>query len=376
MDPVTALAPRLQDTVTPATGATFEASRTLAVTVTYGLSEEGRKTSLLAGGDGRAVQELIVQVPANRLHLVSVDVNGVARLKLRPRFEMNGDQRVVRIDAPPAYDAPPDIEDLFREAAKNHQLEQVFEAERRSAKTKRRDADQERRAELAQGFLNDQAMRALVHPPPTPKRCYITTERGRVLFDVATDTAPARDVPPEAHRRFRADLRARREENLRQRAEQLALHEEKKRFAAEWIATHGTPDQQARHAAGVLPMEEAVEAMTDQAFAALAEWPRYEHDGVERLQQHVRQLRHAADAVVTRSDLVVTSASAKGMTAAQWALSQKSQHAVPDASVTLRVHKLAWKQDRTVSLPPIAALLVTTRLGPFLLRREYAMPQA
>ena len=169
------------------------------------------------------MQELIVQVPASRLHLVSVDVNGIARLKLRPRFEMNGDQRVVRTDTPPAYDAPPDVEDLFREAAKNHQLEQLFEAERRSTRAKRREADQERRAELAQAFLNDPAMRALMHPPPTPKRCYITTERGRVLFDVATDAAPARDVPPEAHRRFRADLRARREENLRQRAEQLAL---------------------------------------------------------------------------------------------------------------------------------------------------------
>ncbi|MGE3844033.1 MAG: hypothetical protein AB7I50_20875 [Vicinamibacterales bacterium] len=376
MDSVTALASRPQDTATPAPTVTIEANRALAVTVTYRLSEEGRKASLLAGGDGRAMQELIVQVPANRLHLVSVDVNGVARLKLRPRFEMNGDQQLVRIDTPPAYDAPPDIEDLFREAAKNHQLEQVFEAERRSAKTKRREADQERRAELAHTFLNDPAMRALVHPAPTPKRCYIITDRGRVLFDVATDAAPARDVPPEAHRRFRADLRSSREENLRRRAEQLALHEEKKRFIADWIAAQGTPDQQARHAAGVLPMEEAVEAMTDQALASLAEWPRYQHDGVERLQQHVRQLHHAADAVITRNDLVVTSANAKEMTALQWVRVQNIQQAVPDASVTLRVHKLAWKRDPTVSLPPIVALLVTTRVGPFLVRREYATPQS
>jgi hypothetical protein len=42
----------------------------LAVTATYLLSEEGRKASLLEGGNGRATQEIIVEVPANRLHLV------------------------------------------------------------------------------------------------------------------------------------------------------------------------------------------------------------------------------------------------------------------------------------------------------------------
>ena len=57
-------------------------SRTLTVTATYVLSEEGRKVSLLTGGDGRAVQQLTLQVPANRLHLVAVDPNGVARLKI------------------------------------------------------------------------------------------------------------------------------------------------------------------------------------------------------------------------------------------------------------------------------------------------------
>jgi len=64
---------------------TVEAGRTLAVTATYVLTEEGRKALLLAGGDGRAVQEMVLEVPSNRLHLVSVDANGVARLKLRPR---------------------------------------------------------------------------------------------------------------------------------------------------------------------------------------------------------------------------------------------------------------------------------------------------
>ena len=76
-------------------------TRSLAVTAVYHLSEEGRKASLLAGGDGRAVQRVTIEVPHNRLHLVSVNGKGLARLKLRPRYELDTDQHVVCIDVPP-----------------------------------------------------------------------------------------------------------------------------------------------------------------------------------------------------------------------------------------------------------------------------------
>lgn len=376
MDTVTAFVQRQEASVASVATATLDANRTLAVTATYLLSEEGRKASLLAGGDGRAVQELAVEVPTNRLHLVSVDANGVARLKLRPRYQLDGEQRVVRIDSAPTYDAPPEIDDLFREAARNHQLERAYQTQRSATKVKRREADQERRAAVAQVFLSDPTQRALVHPPPTLKRCYITTEQGRVLFDANIDEVPAREVPLEAHRRFRADLRARHERNQQERAGQLALHEEKKHVIAEWIKIHGGREQQARHAAGVLPMEEAIEALTDNAFALLTDRTRYAHDGIAQLQAHLRQYAQHTDAVVTRDDLVVTSANADKMTAPQWALVQEIQTLLPEATVTLRVHKLAWKREMQMALPPIFGILVTQRVGPFTLRREYAAPGA
>ena len=374
MDTVTAFVQRQEASVASVATATLDANRTLAVTATYLLSEEGRKASLLAGGDGRAVQELAVEVPTNRLHLVSVDANGVARLKLRPRYQLDGEQRVVRIDSAPTYDAPPEVDDLFREAARNHQLERAYQTQRSAAKSKRREADQERRAAVAQVFLSDPTQRAIAHPPPTPKRCYITSEHGRMLFDASTDLAPAREVPLEAHRRFRADLRARRERNQQERGAQLALHEEKKRVIAEWIAAFGSPEQQSRYAAGVLPLEEAIEAMTDRAFVALEDRPRYAHDGVAHLQAYLRRSEHA-DLIVTRDDLVVTSANAEKMTAGQWALVNEVQRLMPEATVTLRVHKLAWKRDLQVALPTICGVLVTQRVGPFTLRREYSLPE-
>ena len=352
-----------------------DAGRTLAVTATYALTEEGRKAFLLAGGDGRAVQEIVVEVPSNRLHLVSVDANGVARLKLRPRYRVGDDERVARIDSPPEYDSPPSIEDMFREAARNHQLESTYQTERRTARSKRRDSARETRAEVAQAFLGDPNQRALAHPPPTPKRCSVATEHGRVLFDADTDTPPAKDVPPEAHRRFRADLRARQERNQHGRAAQLALHEEKKRFIAEWIAGHGTVEQQDRQAAGVLPIDEALEALADETFAVLRDRPRYTRDGVARLQASLRQDPRYVDAVVTAGTLSVISANAVKATAAQWALVKEVQSLVPNATVTLRVHRLSWKADPRAPGITMFGVLVTLNRGPFTLRREYEAPE-
>jgi hypothetical protein len=353
-----------------------EPARALTVTATYLLSEEGRKASLLTGGDGRAVQQLSIQVPTNRLHLVSVDDEGVARLKLHPRFERDGDQRVIRIDAPPTYDNPPSLEDLFREAARNHELERMYHQQRTAVRTERREGQRQFRGQLAQAFLSDRSQRALAHPAPSPKLCYLASEHGRVLFDVDTDVGVAREVPPEAHRRFRADLRTRREENLRRRAEQLALHEEKRRLVTEWVVAHGTPEQCSRQAAGMLPMAEAIEAMTDEAFEAINDRARYLRDGPERLQALLRRFPKYASAVVTSGDVVVASKDAGQATAAQWALVQELLTALPDATVTLRLHRVSWTHDSQAPTLTLYGVLVTRKVGPFTLRREYAAPAA
>ena len=373
MDTLTVLSDRRLQPV-PDSPNSIEPGRALAVTATYVLTEEGRKASLLGGGDGRAAQDIVLQVPDNRLHLVTVDANGVARLKLRPRYRLGDDQRVVRTDAPAEYDAPPSIEELFREAARNHQLEPTYHAERRAGRSNRRDAERDHRAAVAEAFLGDPNQRALAHPPPTPKRCAVSTEHGRVLFDVDRDSSPAKDVPPEAHRRFRADLRVRRDRNHQGRAAQLALHEEKKRFIAEWVAAHGTEEQQERQAAGMLPLAEAIEAITDEALSALDALPRYARDGVERLQKRLRQDPRYADVVVSPGTLSVSSTNAVKATAAQWALLKHVQGLLPTGTVALRVHQLAWKQDPHAPTITTFGVLVTLIRGPLTLRREYDVP--
>jgi hypothetical protein len=60
------------------------------------------------------------------------------------------------------------------------------------------------------------------------------------------------------------------------------------------------------------------------------------------------------------------------MTAAQFALVQEVRSLMPDATVTLRAHKLAWKRNAQVALDMLFGVLVTQRVGPFTFRREYA----
>lgn len=333
------------------------------------LSEAGRKASLLAGRSGRERQRLRVAVPTHRLHLVTVDPAGVPRLKLRPRYELKG-ERVIRIDTLPIFDHPPTPDELLLAAARNYELEQRWHTQRASQTLDRREA-QDRREEIAKAFLADSKRRAMTHPTPSPAWCCLMTDQGRMLFDATKGTPTSRRVPAEAHRRFQSDLRARRWKNQQTRAAQEALHEEKKRFVAEWILSRGTPDQQARHRAGVLPMEEAIEAMTDTAFAAARDFRLYPHDGAALLQEHLRRCPEFANATVGASDLAHAFSDAKSSTAAQWARVQAIQTALPAAKVTLRFHRLAWRKDPGASPLIRFGVMAVQAAGPLTLRREY-----
>ena len=343
-------------------------AQTLAASAVYQLSETGRKASLLAGGDGKAVQRLSVQVPATRLHLVTVGLGGQAKLKLQPHFE-RVDGQAVRRDGPPVFDAPPTLDELFHIAARNHELAREFRARRSGA----RDEYRERRAEVARAFLGDPSQRSMVRPVPTPRRCFMATSSGRLMFDASLDTGLAAQVPAEAYRRFRADRRARREDHLKRRAADQALHEEKTRVVAEWVAAHGSDDQRGRHAAGLLPVAEVIEALTDDAFAAVADLPRYPLDGAERLQAHLRALT-GTNLVVPPSELEIAGLSATDASAAEWAVMQQLKARLPDADVMLREHRLSWRRDRTLPGISLYGVLATRRVGPFVLRREFAVP--
>jgi hypothetical protein len=348
----------------------------LTVTATYRLSEEGRKASLLAGGDGRAVQEITLPVPTNRIHLVNVDEEGCARLKLRPRYQLNANQQVVRDDAPPVFDSLPTPDDLLKEAARNHQLERAYRLERAESRRKRQERRFEVHQQVAQEFLADATQRAHEHPRPTPRRCYVTARNRVVLFDAKTDHGVAREVPPEAYRRFCSDQRTRIERGKNIFEREFAVHNEKDRLIAEWVSSYGTTDQQQRHAAGMLPLSEILEGMADLEFAAARHLRRYVLDGVERLQKHLRRFPAYATAIVTKTDLRVMTTRADDATEAQWRLIQDLRALFPHADVTLQRHVLGWASDEHAPTLTVWGVLVRRKIGPFNVRREFLAPDS
>ena len=67
MDTAAPFAPRQVEPIPNASvPSSSERECALRVAVTYLLSEQGRKASLLSGGDGRAMQQMTVTVPAGR----------------------------------------------------------------------------------------------------------------------------------------------------------------------------------------------------------------------------------------------------------------------------------------------------------------------
>jgi hypothetical protein len=310
------------------------------------------------------------------MHLVHVDHGGTAFLKLRPRFDMRPDQRVVRIDAAPVYDAPPSVETLLQDAARNHELEAAYHAQGVAYRSARQDATHSWRTQVAESFLRDTSQRALVHPSPTVRRCVIASERGRLLFDAKRDRGLARDVPLEALRRFHADLRTRRDRAAQTIVEFHSAYSEKQRLVREWMRDKGTADQRARLAAGVLPLEEAVDAMTDEAFQAIDHLPRYHHDGVARLQAHLRTFPPFATATVSELSLHVSTRYLTDATAEQWAVVQEVQRVVPAARVYLRERVMFWTDDREAPRLRVVTVLGFLKRGPLTLRREFCVPDS
>jgi hypothetical protein len=350
--------------------------RTLSVTADYRLSEAGRKASLLNGGNGHAEQRVKVAVPLTRLHLVHVDNNGVARLKLRPQFRMSADQRVIKIKLAPVYDQPPTIDELFQDAARNHELERTYHAQRTTAQTARRETLEARRNEVALEFLGDPNRRAVVYPPPSKRRCQVMTDRGPIDFDAKRDMGVARQIPLEAFRRFENDVRIRHGQGADQRTRNLARHAERQQMMREWIAVHGTHDQRQRLAAGVLPFKEFLDAITDVTFRPLAHLTLYPFDGAARVQELIRQRPDHAHALVTPNDLSVVTRLLPTASATQWSLVNEVRDLLPGAQVQLRERSIAFAQDPHAPKVRLVSALVTIRVGLVLLRREFHVPDS
>lgn len=356
-------------------GGSADTQRTLSVLVNYRLSEAGRKTSLLNGGDGRARQSATLVLPATRLHLVQVELDGTARLKMRPQYRLNAEQRIVRLDLPPIYDHPPTSDDLLQDAARNHELERGFYAQHSTRRISRREATQQWLDEIAREFFADPTKRAVPHPQPTPRTCQLATSRGSVAFHSQHMTGLPAKVPLEAFRRFHGDLRIRHGQADMQRERDVQIDAERRRVMAGWISEHGTDTQRERLAAGVFPKAEWVALMADHVFAPLAAMPAFEPAGPADLQALLRQLPRYESAVVTQEDFRVVTRPLTETRPVEWAWLQWIRRTLPGANLHLRARLLVWTKDPNAPWQRTVTVLVTKSVDTLSLRREFVVPK-
>ena len=115
--------------------------------------------------------------------------------------------------------------------------------------------------------------------------------------------------------------------------------------------------------------------MTEEGFRAVDHLPRYQHDGVARLQAHLRTFPPYAKATVSELSLHVSTRYLTDATSSQWAVMQEVQAAVPDARVYLRERVLSWTDDPKAPKLRIVTVLGFMKLGPLTLRREFCVPE-
>lgn len=352
-----------------------EPQRTLKVRAEYRLTETGRKASLLNGGNGQARQRVTLTLPSTRLHLVQVARDGTATLKLRPQFKLNAEQRIVLIDSRPSFDHVPTVDELLQAAARNHELERAFFGQKTTARVSRREAYAEFIEETAREFLADPTRRAIVHPTPSTRKCQLATARGPIYFFSNYGSTTVRQVPLEAYKRFRNDLRIRHGQVQLQRDHDVTINAERRRLMDEWVAAHGSPDQRERFAAGAMPKAEWLAAAADCTFQALSAMPIYDSNGARTLQDFLRQLPTHASVVVTYADYRVVTKPLTTATPVQWDWMQYARRHVTNANVHLRERELIWNGDARAPRHRTVTLLVTTKLGPLTLRREFTVPE-
>jgi hypothetical protein len=347
----------------------------VAVSATYWLSEAGRRSSLVTGGNGRARQRLMIRVSAADMELVHVDPRGRASLRLSPRFVQHPQTgRWQRVDEPRLFDHVPPVDDLLAEARTVHDARQQYDAQRVSERSIRETAILAAKTALAQQFLADPNARAIPYPAPNKIRAWLSGPNQRRVQFRAGDPEPLCRVPAEARRRFERDQEQRRAVKTQRRTEQEHHEQAKRATLTAWVQAHGTDDQRRRFAAGLLPIDELREAITDHFFAPLAAFPVYVLDGLERLHARFREDPRYAGVSVAPEELGVSNQPAGQATPAQWQRMAELRAALPGANVYLRKHTIAWKADPAAPTAHTHSLLVTLKFGALTLRRAYAAP--
>ena len=157
-----------------------------------------------------------------------------------------------------------------------------------------------------------------------------------------------------------------------EQAEAEAAKRRKKEQLAKWVARYGTSEQKKRMAQNLLPDEEILDAIREQAFSPLDDVPRYERITKKELAKVVRDAGRA-DLVGSKVEFVVRPAQTASKE--EFAFKELLREKLPDAEVVLRDH-LAYYADASDEDDPEVrrkSAYVKLRIGELTVTREYAV---
>jgi hypothetical protein len=206
---------------------------------------------------------------------------------------------------------------------------------------------------------------------PPEKRIYLDRYNANSRVDLLYADRAIK-YAPEAYEEARAlcfwlnledEIRRMREEKakLAKVAEKVAAKQRRRDQIAAWVADNGTPNQQSRLKAGLLPEKEILGAMREEAFAPLAGLERYDKIRVQEFCECGGE--HDSDSKFEVWD-------AETATAKEFDRIEEIKKLMPNATVTLRVHYGSCEicgYDKKRS-----GIMVRVKIGEIEFSREYA----
>ena len=302
----------------------------------YYLSEQGRRDSLLKGGDGHFKQTMAGSINETDIEMFSVDASGLVffdattipttcwwwvceppTTKGRVVAHDNGEAQL-------HWDIVPSWEDLLSIA--------------REVKDQN-DEMQAKREQITEAFTND------------PKARAIKIEQHHVIVD-GEKFDVKHPLYVVAHNRWNQD--------------QAELKQRNRATLADWIKQHGSTNQQQRLAAHLLPWNEAYQTATEYLYSPLQPFPLYERFSREEVCECQR------DEYISKTcDIKFQSVDATELTADEWDQLSQIQAVVPDATFQLREHRAAC--FNVVGQKVRRGVIVKFTLGELGFKREFAL---
>ena len=175
---------------------------------------------------------------------------------------------------------------------------------------------------------------------------------------------------PESHAGFQAEIERRRQlRKAENEAAKAAKEAAKVEAISAWVAAHGTESQRARHAAGLLPRQEATSAMAEAAFAAGADLRQFH---AHELEPECSSEQCAAyECEIERTEMDYTD----GLDAESFARYESIKALFPAATISLRqytaFHDCGHNEDCHTG--HALTCVVSVKFGPFGFEREYAL---